>query len=587
MAQPQTFLSAMMPVVLLAAAFAVLPSICQAQSYLVTTVAGGGVPSTPAAATSVPLGPVISVAAGAHGDVYFIATDYVFQMNAAGILTRVAGTSSAGYSGDGGLATNAQLNVGQFTAGVAVDGSGNVYITDSHNNVIRKVAAATGIITTVAGTGTPGFSGDGGPASSAELNDPTGVAVDGFGSLYVADNGNYRIRKVAAATGIITTVAGNGGNGNNSGDGGPATSAVLSGASDVAVDGSGNFYIMSVGAIRKVAAATGIITTVAGNGNPGYSGDGGPATSAQLEAVNLAVDNAGNIYIADRNDDVIRKVTAATGIITTVAGNGNPGYSGNGGPATSAEMGEPNAVAVDGTGDLYIADTYNFVIRKVTATSGIITTVAGNGAAGPSPAGGLAVLAQLASPAGVAVDSTGNLYFANGNVVSKLVPATGVVTTVAGTGVGGFSGDGGPASSAGLSGPTGVAVDGIGNLYIADSNDGAIRKVTAATGIITTVAGPGTSTHLQLPADVAVDGSGNVYFVDLRAVYKMAAATGMITTVESLTQTPAFYGAYGLPAVAVDWERVCGPKGGGSDRHHHHGGGERSNGVLRRRRLGG
>ena len=217
---------------------------------------------------------------------------------------------------------------------MAVDASGNLYIADTGNNRIRKVSA-TGIITTVAGNGSAGYSGDGGPATSAQLDGPEGVAVDGSGNLYIADTCNNRIRKVSA-TGIITTVAGNGSAG-YSGDGGPATSAQLSLPAGVAVDGSGNLYIADSGnnRIRKVSA-TGIITTVAGNGSPGYSGDGGPATSAQLnQPAGVAVDASGNLYIADSSNNRIRKVSA-TGIITTVAGNGFDGYSGDGGPATSA-----------------------------------------------------------------------------------------------------------------------------------------------------------------------------------------------------------------------------------------------------------
>jgi uncharacterized protein (TIGR03437 family) len=517
--------------VLLGAALVALPSLCEAQGYLITTVAGGGVPLTPVPARSVPLCSVVSVAAGAHGDVYFIASGYVFQMNSEGILTRIAGTSSAGYSGDGGFAANAQIN----PYCVAVDGSGNVYLADTNNNVIRKVAPATGIISTFAGTGTPGFSGDGGPAASAELDRPDGVALDGFGNLYIADTG--RVRKVAAATGIITTVAGGGHYDNDpySGEGGPATSAWLV-PFCVAVDGSGNLYVISLGVVRKVTAATGIITTVAGTGIPGYSGDGGPATKAQFEAGNLAVDGSGDIYIADVAGDVVRKVTAATGIITTVAGSGATGYTGDGGPATSARLNSVSAVAVDGAGNLYLADFYNFVIRKVAAATGIIITVAGNGSAYYLDNGVQATNAPLVYPSGVALDGAGDLFIADtiNNVIDKVAAATGIVTTVAGNGTGGYAGDAGPATKAGLNGPTSVSVDGSGNLYIADSGNSAIRKVTTATGIITTVAGnPGLSLRLNGPQGVAVDGSGNVYIADTNndVIRKVSAATGIITIV--------------------------------------------------------
>src|ERR1022692_1526795 len=559
----------MRPSVLMAAAFAALSALCQAQSYLITTVAGGGVPFTPAPATSISLA-AGSVAAGAHGNVYFIAFDCVFKMDAVGIVTRVAGTSQ-GYAGDGGLATNAQLN-GPF--GVAVDGYGNVFIADTGNYVVRKVAAATGIITTVAGTkvagnGSPGYSGDGGPATSAGLSDPNAVAVDGFGNLYIADN--YLIRKVAAATGIITTVAGSHAAG-YTGNGGPATAAALGVITGVAVDGSSNFYILSPNsnAIRKVAAATGIITTVAGNYAAGYSGDGGPATSAQIVATGLAVDGSGDIYIADDKDNVIRKVAAASGVITTVAGNGAAGYSGDGGPATSAKLDQPYAVAVDGPGNIYIADTANNVIRKVAAATGIITTVAGNGAAYYSGDGGPATNAQLVYPPGVAVDGSGNLYISDlSNVVRKVAAATGIITTVAGNGAAGYSGDGGPAINASFHSPSGMAVDGSGNLYIGDTGNDAIRKVAAATGIVTTVAGngaagysgdggPASSAGLSGPQGVAVDGSGNLFVADTgnAVIRKVAAATGIIATVAG--NGTAGYAGNGGAAIKA---KLSGPSG--------------------------
>ena len=244
-------------------------AICPAQNYLITTVAGGGVPITPAPATSMAL-PVTSLALGAHGNVYFAASNYVFQMNSAGIVTRVAGTSAPGYSGDGGFATNARIDFRFYTiSGIAVDASGNVYIAQGDDNVVRKVSVATGIITTVAGGGQD--LGDGGPATSANVATPASIAVDGFGNLYIAQGYEGRVRKVSAATGIITTVAGNGTSQVDTGDGGPAIAAGLSGAQDIAIDGSGNLYIMTGVRVQKVDATTGIITTVAGTGEPGNS----------------------------------------------------------------------------------------------------------------------------------------------------------------------------------------------------------------------------------------------------------------------------------------------------------------------------
>jgi len=296
---------------------------------------------------------------------------------------------------------------------VAFDSAGNLFIASFH--FVSKVDAGTGIITTVAGNGTFGFSGDGGPATSAQLNAPFGVALDSAGHLYIADTGNQRIRKVDAETGIITTVAGNGSFG-FSGDGGPATSAQLKNPFSVAPDSAGHLYIADLGnqRIRKVDTGTGIMTTVAGNRSFGFSGDGGPATSAQLHApLDVALDSAGHLYIADLGNRRIRKVDTGTGIITTVAGNGSFGISGDGVPATSARLASPLGVALDSAGHLYIAENFTHRIRKVDALTGIITTVAGNGSFGFSGDGGPATSAQLNLPVGVALDSADHLYIAD------------------------------------------------------------------------------------------------------------------------------------------------------------------------------
>jgi sugar lactone lactonase YvrE len=325
------------------------------------------------------------------------------------VITTVAGNGTYGYSGDGGPATKAELN---YPQGVAVDASGNLFIADSHNGRIREVGT-NGIITTVAGKGgTGGFSGDGGPASNAELDLPTGVAVDASGNLFIADSWNSRIRKVGT-NGIITTVAGKGGTGGFSGDGGPATNAELDVPTGVAVDASGNLFIADCwnSRIRKVGT-NGIITTVAGNGTYGFSGDGGPATKAGLNySQGVAVDASGNLFIADNNNHRIREV-GTNGIITTVAGKGGTGgFSGDGGPATGAELQYPTGVAVDASGNLFIADCFNCRIREV-GTNGIITTVAGNGNYGFSGDGGPPTKAQL-YPSDVAVDASGNLFIAD------------------------------------------------------------------------------------------------------------------------------------------------------------------------------
>ncbi len=344
-------------------------------------------------------------------------------------ISTIAGNGTAGYSGDSGAATSAELF---FPEEVAVDASGNVYIADLRNNRIRKVTAATGIITTFAGTGTAGYSGDGGAATSAELSYPAGVAVDASRNVYIIDDN--RIRKVTAATGIITTIAGNGTAG-YSGDGGAATSAELYYSNGVAVDASGTIYIVDNNRIRKVTSSTGIITTIAGNGTAGYTGDKGPATAAELSYPGgVAVDALGNVYIADVANNRIRKITASTGIITTIAGNGALGYSGDGGAATSAELNLPSGVAVDASGNVYIADDSNNVIRKITAGTGIITTIAGYGSPGYAGDGGTATSAQLNDPQEVTVDTLGNVYIADlgNNRIRKLslsAPTTGITSS--------------------------------------------------------------------------------------------------------------------------------------------------------------
>jgi hypothetical protein len=364
--------------------------------------------------------------------------------------------------------------------------------------ILAYAIDANAIIATVAGDGNSGFSGDGGLATDAQLNSPVGVALDDVGNLYIADRVNHRIRKVTAATGVITTIAGSGltgfGNGGFSGDGEPATNARLNLPADVAIDKMGNLYITDSlnNRIRKVIVATGIITTVAGDGTEAYGGDNGLAIDAQLQSpAGVAVDEDGNFYIADANNNRIRKVIAATGVITTVAGSepighGNGGFSGDGGPATDAQLDYPTRVAVDATGNLYVADSYNHRIRKVIAETGVITTVAGSGLTGFDKGGfggdgGLATEAQLNFPTGVALDGEGNLYIAdNGNHrIRKVVAATGVITTVAGDGMAGYSGDNGPAAEAQLNLPADVACDDVDNLYIADQDNNRIREIEA------------------------------------------------------------------------------------------------------------
>jgi sugar lactone lactonase YvrE len=333
-----------------------------------------------------------------------------------------------------------------------------------------------GIITTVAGTNGSGFSGDGGAATNAKLSSPHGVALDAYGDLFIADYGNNRIREVNT-NGIIMTVAGTNSFG-LSGDGGAATNAKLSSPFGVAVDAYGNLFIAdSVNNRIREVNTNGIIMTVAGTNNDGFSGDGGMATNASLSSPDgLAVDAYGNLFISDSGNVRIREVTT-NGIIMTVAGTSSGGFSGDGGAATNATLSSPQGVAVDAYGDLFIADSGNNRIRKIN-TNGIIMTVAGTNSAGFSGDGGAATNAKLFSPYGVAADAYGNLFVADRiNSRIRKVNTNGIITTVAGTNSSGFSGDGGAATNAKLSSPYGVAVDAYGNLFIADTGNARIRKV--------------------------------------------------------------------------------------------------------------
>ncbi len=337
------------------------------------------------------------------------------------------------------------------------------------------------IITTIAGNGTAGYIGDGGQATVAELKSPGWVTVDASGNLFIADELNNCIRKVTTL-GIISTLVGNGTQG-YSGDGGQASLAQLYKPSAIAIDVYGNLYISEYGnnCVRKVNTA-GIITTVAGNGMAGFSGDGGQATAANLRSYGVAVDAVGNIYIADGPNSRVRKVNTL-GIISTIAGNGTMGFSGDGGQATAAMLNYPQRIVVDAVGNIFISDASNNRIRKID-NSGAINTVAGNGTAGYTGDGGFATSAQINTPLGINVDVFGNLYISdrNNNRIRK-VNTSGIISTIAGNGTGGFSGDGGQATAAELNSPEGLSIDASNNLYIADFNNNRIRKVTATASV--------------------------------------------------------------------------------------------------------
>lgn len=343
-----------------------------------------------------------------------------------------------------------------------------------------QVHVASGGISTYAGNGVQGYGGDGGPAIAAHLKNPEGLSVAANGDLYVCDSDNHVIRKVAAATGIITTVAGNGLPG-YTGQGGAAPLARLKFPEDVAVAGNGDLYIADTGnhVIRKVTAATGVITTVAGNGSPGASGNGGPATDARLNSPRgIQVAANGDLYIGDRSNNLIRKVTAITGTISSYAGTGAAGYSGDGGAAILARLRLPQGLHLTSAGDLYVADAGNHVIRKISPL-GVITTVAGTGVSGYAGDGGAANAARLNAPEAVHLAPSGDVIIADtGNHVMRGVKAgSGLIATVAGSGISGYGGDGGPATAALLDTPRGLAIAGNGVFYVGDKNNHRVRKV--------------------------------------------------------------------------------------------------------------
>lgn len=524
----------------------------------ISTIAGNGehdfsgdhIPATQAALTA------YALALDAAGNLFIADADNhrVRMVDANGIITTVAGTGACGSARDGMAA--AQEAVG-FPMGVGIDTYGQLYIADSANQVVYRVA--DGIITVFAGDSVSAFGGDGGPATSAHLFMPNRVAPGPFGNLLILDHGNNRVRQVDTA-GIITTVAGTGSVGSD-GDGAPGVRANLFPLQAVAADASGNVYIdsavdsalswsydnrvrmldsagtidtvvgigdngdgpsaatavidprgLAIGRqlgsadlyiadsrnhqIRKVDGVSGVVSTVAGTGEAGFSGDGGLATAAQLSfPSDVVVDRYGTLYVADENNDRVRRIDSR-GVITTIAGNGRYGYNGDERAAVSATLASPTAVDVDDAGNVYIADHYNNRIRRVTP-DGTISTVAGNGSFSPlSPSGdgGPATQAPLGMPTDVVVAADGSFYVAEfGAHRVRHIRADGVIVPIAGNGNYGAGGDGGLAVDAQLNAPLSLALDGFGNLYVGDSNNLRVRRIDVVSGRIMTVAGNGSA----------------------------------------------------------------------------------------------
>jgi sugar lactone lactonase YvrE len=400
--------------------------------------------------------------------IFILSTALSLSANAQ-IITTIAGTGSATYSGDGGQATAAAI---YKPYGVAFDATGNLYFTDTYNNRIRTINTS-GIITTFAGNGVQAFSGDNGQATAAELYTPARVMPDGSGNVYIVDEDNMRVRKVNSS---------------------------------------------------------GVIKTVAGNGTGGFSGDGGQATAAEiLRPYGMGLDASGNLYIADTQNGCVRKVNSS-GVISTIAGNATTGFSGDNGPATAAELNNPSAIAFDPAGNMYIADAGNNRIRMVN-TAGIITTVAGNGTGAFSGDGGQATVAEIKTPRDVAYVS-GNLYIADeGNNRIRAVSSSGIISTIVGNGTAGYTGDNGAATAAELNGPTGIAFDATGNLYIGDFFNNRIRKVTNVA--VTTAIAKATSIE---QATIYPNPNTGIFFIETNTTERQTVQMFDITGKQVLNQ---------------------------------------------------
>lgn len=513
-------------------------------NYRIRMVTPAGVISTVALIGS----GVIGVAVDGSGNLYVSGGEVVVKVSAAGTVTPFAGNGNAGYAGDNGPATSASFLNPQ---GLCVDSAGNVYVADTQNDRIRKINPQ-GIITTVAGDKTGGFTGDGVQATATSLFQPSDVQIDSKGNIYISDSLNGRLRMVNPA-GLISTVAGGG---TSLQDGGALQESLA--PTGIALDPNGNVLVVELNyrRVRRVNLAQGAITTVAGQLPVPNAGDNVPATSTPLlYPVGVAVDSIGNVSVSDYTDQRIRRI-APGGIISTIAGNGIPGYTPSG-QASAAEIGGPQGISLDPLGDLYFAAG---VVQKIDV-NGAISTVAGSGADGYGGDHGPAKSALLLGPADAVGDGVGNFYISDrGNSVIRMVNSAGIITTFAGTaGKAAYGGDGGPATAAQLFQPYQLALDNSGNLYIADWGDSRVRKINSA-GIISTVAGGGSALGDGGPATaaniggnlfgVAVDAAGDLYITSDSRIRKVNAATGLISTIAG-TGTGGFSGDGGLATNAM------------------------------------
>ncbi len=550
--------------VLLSLLLAVSLALSAKAQNTISTVAGGN-PLTGTNPTGVGIEGPYGIVRDAGGNL-FVFTDQgiIYKVTpgtvAPSTMSVYAGAITAGYSGDGGPASKALLN--QPFMGM-LDASGNLYFSDAGNCVVREINASTQVITTVAGNGACGYSGDGGPATKAEFNNPQGIAFDGAGNMYVVDCENFVIRKINTS-GVISTYAGIAGTiGYN--DNVTATQATFNTPEGIASDSNGNLYVADTynNVIRYINSDSLLVTTIVGTGQLGNSGDGGPAVDATMQyPFGVALDGQGNLYVADTVNAAIRKVNA-NGIINTIIGNYSWGFSGDGGPALQAAMSNPFQIAVDSSGDVWTTDYWNNRIRFYNNNSGssgylTINTIVGNGSVYD---GGSALQGSLHFPRSPQLDASGNLYITDTqNNLIREVNAGGDVNTVAGTILPcphgqDVCGDGGPVSGASFDLPRSMAFDTAGDLVIFDTNDSRVRQVK--NGTINTIAGTGTygfsgdggaatQAEFSYPWAGGYDGAGNLYILDAynNRVRKIDATSGIVTTVVGSGATGCGNGGY-------------------------------------------